>query len=219
MRISHNARLIYYAIPKTASQAVRTLLDPISDEPVVTYRNITAETPFYSHMRPCEAEAALRVQGRDFSGYFRFATVRNPWARLASLYKMATRNKAFQRPGADFSDWLQTLDPSGAAYADMSEKWYAHGAMSMTTFLSDPQDGLLVDQVFRIEDQTGALQDALARQTARIGQANQIGPRLEQVNAAPRSYDWRQMYSNRDRQLVAERYADDIAGFGYAFGG
>ena len=77
MRISHRARLVYFSIPKTASESVRAFLDPLADVPVVKYGHTTVQSPFYSHMRPIEAREAFAARSWPFEEYFRFVTVRN----------------------------------------------------------------------------------------------------------------------------------------------
>lgn len=214
MRISHANRMVYFSIPKTGSESIRHYLDTVSDEEIRKFPDVTRDHPFYSHMRPLEAKAVFDQRGWDFFSFFRFATIRNPWARIASLYKMMQRNKAFRSSRTTFSDWVSALDPDGKPRAGIQEKWYAHGVMRMTDFLSGNDGTLLVDRVFRVEDQLPLLQDEVARRVR--GEVLNTPPR--HINRAPRSYDWRQMYSDRDRERVAALYASDIRTFGYEFG-
>lgn len=86
-------------------------------------------------------------KGWNFDGYYKFATVRNPLARLASLYNMTRRNWGEQWD-VSFSEWIKSLDPTGRSTSNMSEKWYAHGTMSMVKFLSGQNGNILVDTVF-----------------------------------------------------------------------
>src|SRR6056297_1670315 len=212
MRICHRSRIIYFSIPKTGSESVRSLLDDINEEKIVTFPEINSRNQFYSHMRPHEVQTVFLKKGWDFEKYFKIATVRNPWSRLASLYKMVCRNRGDQWQGA-FSDWIQTLDPTGRSTSHMPEKWYAHGTMSMINFLSDPEGQLLADQVFRVEDQSEALYETVA---THVGEdVTEQG--LAHTNKADHPYDWQKMYSPQDRGKVAELYADDIERFGYAF--
>jgi hypothetical protein len=212
MRISHTLRIVYFSIPKTGSETIRNLLDPVSDEEIVRFPEINEKAPFYSHMRPCAARNTFNHKGWDFNDYHRFATVRNPWARLASLYKMTCRNWG-QQWNISFSKWIEALDPSGHSTADMPEKWYAHGTMSMVKFLSDQNGNLLVNRVFRIEDQAEALYTDIC---ARVGLVR-IQHGLGHKNRASRPYDWRAMYSLADRRIISDLYADDIEHFGYSY--
>lgn len=212
MRISHRFRLVYFSIPKTGSESVRALLDPVSDEKIVTFPDVDERTPFHSHMRPYDVRTVFCKKGWEFDAYLKIATVRNPWARLASLYRMMCRNRGDQWKGT-FSDWIQTLDPTGRSTSHMPEKWYAHGTMSMTNFLSDPEGQLLVDQVFRVEDQSAALSEMIA---TRVGE-DLVEQGLAHRNKAEHPYNWQTMYSVQDQNRVADLYSDDVERFGYAF--
>lgn len=211
MRISHGKRFIYFSIPKTASESVRAFLDPHSDETVVKFDQTTPQNPFYSHMRPLEARDVFSARGYCFKDYFRFVTVRNPWARLASFYQMMNRNRAFRWTGT-YAEWLTTLDPARPA-GDMPQRWYAYGMMSVDAFVSDAAGKLLVDAAYRIEDE---LPRMCADLSERLGQRIDMAA-LGQVNRAPRSYDWRDMYGPEERALVARLYADEIEQFSYDF--
>lgn len=212
MRISHDYKIIYYSIPKTGSETVRSFLDPVSDEGIVKFPEVDDTTPFYSHMRPFAVRKIFLGKGWNFDGYYKFATVRNPWARLASLYNMTRRNWGEQWD-VSFSEWIKSLDPTGRSTSNMSEKWYAHGAMSMVKFLSDQNGNLLVDRVFRIEDEAEALYTDIH---ARVG-LDRVQRGLGHRNRASKPYDWRSMYSLADRKEVLERYSDDIEYFGYSY--
>ena len=191
---------------------MRVLLDSISEEKIVTFPEVDSRNQFYSHMRPCEAQIVFLQKGWDFDKYFKIVTVRNPWARLASLYKMVCRNHK-QEWQSSFSEWIGSIDPSGHTTSNMPEKWYAHGVMSMTRFISSPEGRCMVNQVFKIEDQRNILCRTIAERTGtEIAQQG-----LAHTNKSPKPYDWRIMYSLNDRKQVAEMYADDIKNFGYSF--
>jgi hypothetical protein len=150
----------------------------LNEAPVLKFPQITPEHPFYSHIRPVEDRAALAAQGYDYDSYFSFATVRNPWARLASLYRMTRRNRDFRPAPSAFPDWLRGLDPTGAADSSRPEKWYAHGVMSMSSFLADATGQALVSRVYRIEDQLGDLERDVRQQLPEQAPAwgRQYGP-------------------------------------------
>ena len=191
---------------------MRAALDPVSEVEIRKYPQTTPEHPFYSHMRPVELRAALQAQGRDPDRYVCWATVRNPLARIASLFMMARRNGPL-RKDTDFGDWVATLDPTGAQDGGIAEKWYAHGVMSMSCFLSDAHGAFLAERVFRIEDQVPGLQSwAQARLGLRIGDA----AGLPRVNAAPKPYDWRALYAAAPgaESHVKRLYAEDFERFG-----
>lgn len=212
MQINHKSRFIYFSIPKTGSESVRKLLSPIGEENIVHFPQITNNRPFYSHMRPVEVQSVFSKRGLNFEAYSSVATVRNPWARLASLYHMTCRNWG-DRWQVSFEDWVENLDPTGRSTADMPEKWYAHGTMSMSQFLSNNDGCLLVNKIYRIEDQG----DALYRMLAARFNGHILRDAIPHRNKADKTYNWRTMYSRRTQKIVAILYADDIERFEYNF--
>jgi len=212
MRISHKFQFIYFSIPKTGSESIRKFLDPISDQKIVQFPEIDNNNPYYSHMRPCEIQSVFQSRDLNYNLYTRLATVRNPWARIASLYKMTQRNWGDQLR-LSFSEWIHTLDPTGNSTAHMPEKWYAHGVMSMKHFLTDQKGQIMVDKVFRIEDQTDELFEAFSLMTS----GRFLNQKLFHMNKADQAYDWRSMYCQEAKKRVGDLYAEDIDLFKYMF--
>lgn len=71
----------------------------------------------------------------------------------------------------------------------------------------------MVHDVFRTEDQIAQLQTVLQDRIGRDVLTGSIGYR----NAAPRQYQWREMYTPDTRAMVEDLYADDFARWGYSF--
>ena len=91
LRISHRHRFIFFANPKTGSRSVREVLDPFSEVHGRPADDVTPDFPFYNHMRPCDLRPVFAQKGWDFDAYFKFVMVRNPWARMVSLFEMEFR--------------------------------------------------------------------------------------------------------------------------------
>lgn len=215
MRLSHRGRFVYVSIPKTGSESVRALLDPVSEEPVVRFPETTPERPFYSHMRPVELAAVLGARGialgEDTGGYLCVATVRNPWERLASLWRMMRRDRAFG-PCPPFDDWVAMLaDGQAGALGQPGQKWYHHGILPQAVFLANAQGRLMTDHVWRIEDGLDPLRATLA---ARLPPGALPGP-VPHVNRAPGATEWQRLYTHKTHDTVTQLYAADLAAFGY----
>jgi hypothetical protein len=212
MRISHRYKFVFFANPKTASESVRALLTPLADVEDVAFPATTPAFPFYSHMRPIEARDAFARLGWPFDSYYRFTFVRNPWTRLASLYRMIkSGDPAFR---LSFRDWLRSSRPDGTGGGgDDRARWRKYGTYSLRAFAGDETGKLLVDDVFRMED-IDALPDVLRRR----GLPLPDGIRLPHANASRGTLlDLRRLYSPHLIALVAERYAEEIERFGYTF--
>lgn len=209
MRICHSGRFVFYSIPKTGSESMRRWLDPVSEEPVVTFRQISPEQPFYSHMRPVELRRIFAAQGRVFADYLHVSTVRNPWTRAASLWRMMRRDRDFG-PCPGFRDWVLMLAEGQAGKLGHPwQRWYHHGLMSQSRFLSDDAGDLMVDRVFRLEDGLEPLRSALQ---ARLSAGALIGD-VPHLNRAPGEAG--DPHDPETRRLVAEVYRADLLAFGY----
>jgi len=85
MLISHKKKFITIDIPKTGTRSLRETLSPLSiidiiGEPILG-------TDFYQHGTAKEAKKAFMKNNWDWSEYFKFTIIRNPWDRYFSFFK------------------------------------------------------------------------------------------------------------------------------------
>jgi hypothetical protein len=213
MRISHRHKFVFFSSPKTGSESMRALLDPLSDVRDVQFPRATPAFPFYSHIRPIEVKAAFDRFGWRYDDYYRFVFVRNPWQRLASLYQMVRRlNPRF---GRSFGDWLRATRPYGIGGGGPdAARWLKYGTYSLDAYAGDGNGRLLVDEVFRLEDMASVPERLRARGIPLA--AHTLVPWVNQAETAP---DLGQLYTPELIELVGERYAKEIAEFGYQYTG
>jgi hypothetical protein len=129
---------------------------------------------------------------------FSFGFVRNPWARLVSLYhyKHATENRGEQRFGMRFKDWIVQLG-EGA------------NIPPQTRFLFSNDGKQLVSYIGHVEK----LSEDLDHIGGRIGVSFAS---LRHLNATEHE-DYRAYYDLPTRQIVQRLFAPDIELFGYEF--
>ncbi len=226
MRISHRHRFIYFSIPKTGSESVRALLDPYSDVAGVPLWETDADHPYYTHMRPVEVRRMFERRGRDFDAYFKFATIRNPWTRLLSLYRMAHGGRNRRLPLAirdllwlhpsprAFRRWLGRTHPDGpGGGGPPDQRWLRYGTYSLPAFVCDEDGEELVDRVLPLE----RIDDLLPPLLAEIGIEGGDRLRVPKRNVArrPPSTSTRRYYDTRTTELVRARYQHSIRRFGY----
>jgi hypothetical protein len=231
MRLSHRYRFIFFSNPKTGSESVRALLDPYSDVAGVPYWQRTADMPFYSHIRPVEVRDLFLERGWDFEGYFRFTFVRNPWARLVSLYEMIFHGKPLLLVGSarsgkvrdvlglhpsprGFRRWLRgtAADGPGGGGPD-DQRWQRYGTYTVRAYAGDEQGSLLVSRVIRLEDIDRELTSVLSEL-----RLPGVGPgAIPAINR--RKYgSYVSYYDDATAELVAQRYAEDVETYGYVYG-
>ena len=213
MRISHRYRFVFFANPKTGSSTVRRLLDPYTDvQPVRNFRERTPVNPFYPHMRPEEARPLFLDFGWDFDAYRKFTFVRNPWARLVSLYEHVRRDGTTLPP---FPEWVQSVRPYGdGGGGEPWDRWRRYGAYSIEHFIKDASGGVLVDKVIRLEDIDQILPPFLGA----LGISTAAGTRPARTNRRSRTRPYTDYYTPAAVDHVRDLYRYDIVHYSYEFG-
>lgn len=210
MIISHRHRFIFAAVPKTGTHCVRQALREHLSDGDVEQVGLFVDKRFpwddlaavrHGHLslrqvRPYLGEAA-------FSGYFKFAFVRNPFDRFVSYCAFMLRDgDVFQRRPRDVMRHFLFEEPPERHVLFQSQA---------SLLVDEDGEALLIDGVGRVEDMQASY-DAIC---ARIGIASRP---LDRVNGSTHR-DYREYY---DRDLidgVAARYAQDLDLFGYCFDG
>lgn len=214
MRISHRHKFVFFSNPKTGSESMRDLLDPLSDVRGVAYFHATANHPFYSHIRPLEIRPVFKRFGWRYADYYSFVFVRNPWARLVSLYRYL--QKSDLKTNLDFGAWLRTTQPGGPGGGQRDDaRWLKYGTYSLDAYACDEDGNLLVDDVFRLED--------IAEVPTKLRLRGIPIPEDAEapwINRRKETADLSSFYTDDELvDLVGQRYAKEIAAFGYRYPG
>ncbi len=198
MRICHEHKIVFFSNPKTGSSTVRKFLDPFSDQVPGGFRSGSD----YPHLRAEEARSCFEKEGWDFGGYSRFVCVRNPWARLLSLYHYVLRKTALP----PFTDWIAGLGNR--------EQPDTFGSASLEGFIKDGQGNVLVDRVLRTED----LDQELVPYLHALGLPISPDIELPRHNATGIGSGYVKHYSRANAELVRDLYQYEIMHYGYRFG-
>jgi len=149
------------------------------------------------------ATVAMRHLGHaEFGQCFRFSFVRNPWDRMLSWFIWAKQGGRHAKQRFDvrrrttFAEFLANPHP-----------WLATPQLA---YLRNTTGELIVDHIYRFEDYLADV--AILCERLRID-ASKL-PHAKGSRHAP----YTTYYTADTRQLVAERFAEDIAVFGYRFG-
>ena len=211
MIVSHRHQFIFAAVPKTGTHAVRQALREQLGDQDVEQVGLFIDKRFpwpdlaairHGHLSLSQVRPYL---GEDaFTGYFKFAYVRNPFDRFISYCAFMLRGgDAFERqPREVMRHFLFEQPPE------------QHILFQPQASLLAGEDGriLLTDTVGRVEDMQGSY-DAIC---ARIGIPSRS---LDRVNSTKPRGDYRRYYDPVLADAVAARYAQDLDLFGYAFDG
>lgn len=205
-RISHKHKFIFFSFPKTGSESIRKLLNPVTDVKSTIYTKITDKNPFYSHITPKETKEAFKKKGWNWDAYTKFVFVRNPYARVVSLYNMVAK-------GQDFKEWLKTLRNDGdGGCLNPNQKWKVYGAYSLINFISDEHGNVLVDKIIKLEDINEEFPNFMWK-NFRLRVPNI--PQVNKGNYNKKSY--REYFDEESKQIVENLYKYEIETFGYTF--
>lgn len=204
--LSHAHRTIFVHVPKTGGQSIETVflrtlnLTWAERAPLLLRANLDPAKgpPWLAHLYASEYVRFGYVSAEDFRAFFKFAVVRNPWARAVSEYKFEYRPR-----GIPFAIFLSEV--IGRRRGVIEERHID----SQRAFLAG--DGsILVDRVLRFE--------TLADEFAEVSRLVFGRPQpLPTINAASDRTDYRAFYDDAGRRFIAKTYRDDIKAFGYRF--
>ena len=125
-----------------------------------------------------------------FSGAFKFASVRNPWERAVSLF--------YRKEGV--------RDQQNASFDSFIENhFYASDTCAHPTlhknqidWISDDNEKILLDYIFKLEDFSKAVQDIRERTNGLI----KLQDTVANKNASSRSSEYRDLYSERTKKRI-----------------
>lgn len=152
------------------------------------------------------AETIEKLIPYKYDNYFRFTFVRNPWARLVSLYfhmNLGASDKTWRKKyhAKDFNPYKKPFDQF---IKECDNKVWANSHLPMKEFAGD------VDYIGKTEN----LQDDFDYICECIGAPQQDIGWINKGNH--KSYI--EYYTDETREIVAQRYAEDIKMFDYEFG-
>lgn len=215
--ISEKFRFVWVGIPKVAT---RSILTALYREPQVDIAGREVNDELWK----------LLKQNEIFEKYFKFAFVRNPWARIVSSYlnKIQRFREDTQRDIIDrypglrfkmpFEEFIRFLleDPSGKDEG-ANRHW-----ISQHVFVTGKNGELLVDFIGKMEN----LKEDFATACLKIGLPEIQLPWLnsregwkanKQVLNQKDPFYYRSYFTPETRELVRKRYLKDIEMFGYDF--
>ena len=209
MLISDSHKFIFLRMRKVASRSMRAILQPLcipAPEGRLQHALSRARLVWDYHNYVFRAHDSIlaaqkRMPPENFTDYFKFAFVRNPWERLVSEYEFILRNPHHGRNKrvkalGNFPAFIQMQVPRKDAY--------------QLNMLCDKKGRLLMDFVGKLEYLDRDWQTVCER----IGIAHQALPRENVSDRKP----YQDYYSEASVKLVAKHWAREIELFDYRYG-
>jgi len=157
MLISHKNRFITIDIPKTATRSLRETLLPLSLLDIIGQ---SAGKSFYQHGTALDCQKGFTDIGLNFSDYFSFCIVRNPWRRYLSFFKYYKEKAEEYLTAKDFQEWENSKIEQGKIAANLFKTNDYHHTLKTIIinqpeqshyFLNKNQD-IMVSHVARFEN-------------------------------------------------------------------
>jgi hypothetical protein len=217
MFISHKYRVIFIHIQKTGGNSISNLFHELDSE-LIQELPLANTTKRLKHCFISDIQTILSPE--LFADYTKFSIVRNPYERLFSWYSM------FKYQKTDFgiaAGAMPKADVLGDAVLVEAEAYLN----SFESFLAMPNNGLLerfyynqldylliqdklaVDKVLRFEN--------LSHDFNELAEQLTISATLPHVNQSKVKQDYREVYSEKSKDIVAQRFQRDLNYFSYYF--
>jgi hypothetical protein len=212
---------IFIAIPKTGTTSIRNQLKQSGEfwipnphlnilqvrdciYPYYLRRSLGQNLAFPTERLVEDSTVRARAKA-TFESFFKFSLVRNPWARAVSLY--------FRREGRPL---FQEMD-----FATFCERhFYASDTCKHPTlhrnqwdWLCDESGASLMDLVCKLESIDMGIREIAERTKGRVV----LTQLHENRNERSRAVSYRDIYNERTRNIIAQRFEKDIDHFQYTF--
>jgi hypothetical protein len=234
--ISDEARFVYFVVPKVACSSIKTALLSLFDLDTTEHEFIREDdtSDFDVHRlfgksgyQINKNQLVRRLDRGRYREHLKFAFVRNPWDRLVSCYSdkvMDVKETEVGEPpfrnmpsekgsrlykGMPFAEFVETV------YEIPDEESNMHFLSQHVVVCGPGRDRrVMADFVGRFE--TLATDFEVVAERIGGGQRLQLPHKLRSSSRKSRSYT--EFYDDRLRDLVYERYREDIEIFDYSFG-
>jgi len=227
--ISEKFQCIFVHVPKTAGQSVELAFlneHGLSWEqrgPLLLKANSDPSRgpERLAHLTAREYVQLGHMDAERFSRFYKFAFVRNPWARLVSEYQYRFEHKG------SFASFVTRSIPARETFSDFSRH-----IIPQVDYLVDGDGAYIVDFVGRFEHLAGDF----AHVAGQVGlgcdvlphrnKAGEFIPKpglfkrlFRQTVASPVKKPYQEFYTSDLRDFVGEYYAEDARRFGCSFDG
>lgn len=192
---SDKYKFYFCHIQKTGGTSIKKALLPYANPDQLYFdgEKVTDGIGFAPHIPMSEYLSA------QFADYFKFAFVRNPWQRHASLFKFLQSRDLPEARGVDFKGYIERVCRNQLHTYSKNQIDYVRTKKGIW----------LVDFIGRFE----TLQESFDHVCGKCGL-----PQIELPHFKDQGpYDYKIMYTNALKRMIADHHKEDIKEFGYVF--
>lgn len=226
--ISEKYECIFIHIPKTAGQSIEHFflnLHGLSWEErsplLLRYNPDPLKGPErLAHLKAKEYTSFGYLDENRFNNYFKFAFVRNPWARLVSEFNYRVHHKKMS-----FEQFVTKGLPSKSDYSDA----YRH-IIPQYDFLYNDSGKCMVDFIGRFESLQNDFDEICSKLCIENSMLPHVNSSAEKIsfkdslrkntllNVAKKKQSYTEYYNEKTKKIVEDLYSNDIEKFNYKFG-
>jgi hypothetical protein len=208
--VNFEKQCIFIAIPKTGTTSVRSQLEQ-KGTPLIVNRHLNilqVRDSLYVYFLkqalgrnksfPSESirtDADLRAQAHDvFNTFFKFSAVRNPWARVVSLY--------FRGEGVMVKDSISFEEFCKNIFYASDTCFHPTLHKSQLDWLCDENGQCIMDYVYKLEDFDHAIKEITERTNGRLKLASKNTNR----NPDSHSHAYKELYTEETKKIIAKKF-------------
>ena len=193
--IDHELKLIYIAIPKSASTSIQTLMKTFkTDNSIVTVNGQKNDMGLHKHSTALEIKKCIK----EYDSYHKFAVIRNPYDWYVSWYTYRKREKS-------------GYDTNNITFKEYLEK---QPMKEILDWITDENGNIIVDTIIRyennIENEVYKLFDKLNISYKKKLQHKNISTKREDKN-------YKSYYSNDEEKMVQKYQEKTLKHFEYQY--
>ena len=152
-------------------------------------------------------EAIARIGKFNWNRHFKFAFVRNPFAKVVSAYNYFSEQNRYDMGvnPISFEDWVKkTYGPDKDPKYYFSERWF----QSQSDWLKDDKGVISIDVIGKCEN--------LSEDCRKITEIVGIDAPVPHLNKSKKT-DYRRYYNETTYNIVKDWHREDMERFAYAF--
>ena len=225
--VSDDRKFVYFVVQKVACSSIKNALLPLFDINTNGYETIREDGTSGLKIHKVFDRSEHQIRKRhliaglndQYKNYFKFAFVRNPWDRLVSCYcnKLSRNGRGLNLPadnGIELYPGMPFAEFVEAVHAIPDSEANIHFQSQYKVICGSGGDKpILADFVGRFEN----LQADFDFVAKRIGGSQDLQLPHILRSRSRRFRPYTEFYDHRLRELVRERFQEDIEIFGYSY--